>query len=507
MNEKIIGEYIHLYKENYDKYRTERINEDNIKGPTIGKSIEENHRKMQQIFENKKSNANAKNVEDFLNMILSGNPKDIENLSLTKDQILAIEEKLYDLIVEGFNKNLKFDFSNLSVDKLTASGKNLRGINLTQKYNYVSTVKKLVESLDEMRNELEHMIKNGGFSAEEIKKIEADKKKLTENRAKIQSYINSAEKKQINTNKIKVTSGRTDVYSEVNEIINKYQSVDKKTIGDLAEVFVTYSFELLKQIMSDAGKEFQNIDKDSVVKGGNTGSSLVKGLNKEIANMIVEEVGTASLLSNEEVKTEDGKTIKMQASQNTIDGTIIFPEDNELAQIFGTNKLNMSIKNYKSGNLVHILGGANALGLLGLFGIDFTNHYLNYLVGNITDFSDGKEIQDEVKFSILIRALTGIRNVDNFQGDISELFVVNDRSRGEKGGFHVYSSYDILRAAERKIDKLVEFQGLPREGVIRNDQYGGKKPSQVSANRRIANILIALHKYKISVSIKTNEIN
>ena len=99
-------------------------------------------------------------------------------------------------------------------------------------------------------------------------------------------------------------------------------------------------------------------------------------------------------LSDEEIKTEDGKTIKMQASQNTIDGTIIFPEDNELAQIFGTNKLNMSIKNYKSGNLVHILGSANALGLLGLFGIDFANHYLNYLVGNVTDFSDEKQIQD-----------------------------------------------------------------------------------------------------------------
>ena len=158
--------YIHLYKENYDKYNIERKNKDNIKGPTIGKSIEENHRKMRQIFESKKSNANAKNVEDFLNMILSGNPKDIENLSLTKDQILAIEKKLYELIVKEFDKNLKFDFSNISANKLTASGKTLQGINLTSQYNYVSTVKKLVESLDEMRNELEHMIKNGGFSAE-----------------------------------------------------------------------------------------------------------------------------------------------------------------------------------------------------------------------------------------------------------------------------------------------------------------------------------------------------
>ena len=499
--------YIHLYKENYDKYRTERKNKDNIKGPTIGKSIEENHRKMRQIFESKKSNANAKNVEDFLNMILSGNPKDIENLSLTKDQILAIEKKLYELIVKEFDKSLKFDFSNISANKLTASGKTLQGINLTPQYNYVSTVKKLVESLDEMRNELKHMIKNGGFSAEEIKKIEADKKKLTENRAKIQSYISRAEKKQSGTNKIKVTSGRTNVYSEVNEIINKYQSVDKKTIGDLAEVFITYSFELLKQVMSNAGKEFQDIDKKSVVKGGNTGSSLVKGLNKEIANIIVEEVGTASLLSDEEIKTEDGKTIMMQASQNTIDGTIIFPEDNELAQIFGTNKLNMSIKNYQSGNLVHILNSANGLGLLGLFGIDFASHYLNYLVGNVTDFSDEKQIQDEVKLSILTRALTGIRNIDGFQGDISELFVVNDRSRGENGGFHVYSSYDILRAAERKIDKLAKFQELPREGGIRNERCGGIQPSQADANRRVANILIDLHKYKILVSIKTKEIN
>lgn len=499
--------YIHLHKENYDKYRTERKNKDNIKGPTIGKSIEENHRKMRQIFESKKSNANAKNVEDFLNIILSGNPKDIENLSLTKDQILAIEKKLYELIVKEFDKSLKFDFSNISVNKLTASGKTLQGINLTPQYNYVSTVKKLVESLDEMRNELKHMIKNGGFSAKEIKKIEADKKKLTENRAKIQSYISSAKKKQSGTNKIKVTSGRTNVYSEVNEIINKYQSVDKKTIGDLAEVFVTYSFELLKQVMSSAGKEFQNIDKKSVVKGGNTGSSLVKGLNKEIANIIVEEVGTASLLSDEEIKTEDGKTIMIQTSQNTIDGTIIFPEDNELAQIFGTNKLNMSIKNYQSGNLVHILNSANGLGLLGLFGIDFASHYLNYLAGNVTDFSDRKEIYDEVKLSILTRALTGIRNIDGFQGDISELFVVNNRSRGENGGFHVYSSYDILRAAERKIDKLAKFQGLPRKGNIRNERYGGIQPSQVDANHRIANILIDLHKYKISVSIKTKEIN
>ena len=177
-------------------------------------------------------------------------------------------------------------------------------------------------------------------------------------------------------------------------------------------------------------------------------------------------------------------------------------------EMFDNNQINASVKNVNLSNNrnVNIHSGTSILKFLQMYP-EFANHYLNVTAVNNASRNRPAQLLQEahntLKYTLALHALAGGMIGKNKSGqvgtsELSELFVVNDSS---KGRFKVYFISDIINNLENKLD-LLDAGDLNNLKIYKNEfvRDEAKRPYQ-NAFARISKILQEVHTEQIKLSI------
>lgn len=229
--------------------------------------------------------------------------------------------------------------------------------------------------------------------------------------------------------------------SQVNRLLKNGLSPTNRDFGTIGERSIAFALLVGNKVANNA---IDNTVKDLVdkivVSNQGTATKLNRFASTVYVNNITGEMN-AYISDNGQAKKgkfyftdSDGSVESYSTSQDTVDISIELANGSYLQQKLGLDALNASIKNVRSiDNEVKVLSGAPLIAILELASTDFINHYLNLLAcfnihsGFANDLDD---YNTEVYYLSAVRALSGIRQVDNPSlTRYSDCFIVNDRSR------------------------------------------------------------------------------
>ena len=486
-----IGDYIHYYANNYHRYG---IGKD-APGPGFQADNDALMDRLKTVSGGGESlNKNYTEVENFLNFALSKKGSfTTGNVVFKPEDILKWEADLSKIIQERFGI-FEANFNNLSFEN--ASNFDLQQpfiLNDGKQYVQSRTVNKALDTLSEVIALLGKQITNSKDGAE-IQKIE----KLKADADKALAELNHVAM----TNKGKSFSVDThgNLFKKVNEIVASIAGPTQKDLGDLAEIYISY---MLAAASNVAIKNYKDLEK-YILQGFKTERTTLGGMANLTMQAFVKETDkqTKSKTSNwtQEIDNGDGTITSVHASQGTVDMSITFNDD-----IFNLGSLSASIKNYQNpfgGKYgIHILSGSPLMSVLMLTDTNFINHYLNMIVSQKggPESSGFDTANEHVKLASAVRAVSGYRGQYSKKHNISQAFIINDRSAGR---IRVISTGDLLNKLQEDIKNFVNVAGLPGANSISNPWMGENNIlSEEEAAQRVAKVLAQVYAIKLSVSL------
>lgn len=497
-----IGQYIHY---NYDNYldwglrRKEWVAGETKKSSVSPMSLIRAHHNDMNNYLNtissKYSKAQIKELEQKLNFFYKwGSP----NASIAdKNARKTIE----DIVKQVWGQKFIIDFDNLNVrtgsdfeevvQELEKSASDLLGqlkkINTkNNEVTYFATINKRVEQLKSLRDEIAAQAKSGKNFAKFIMHVNA-----------IENYWKSL-KNGKNSGRLKM-GDRDGIVTLINQVILDLKLNSSFFKGELAE-FVLYCAQLA------ATEKIQKSAKDiyrMFINDKNARKSA-----KGIATNFID----ARIIQN---MTPIKGSTRHKLYENKGLFTCMVTED-KVDLVIELDKINapISIKNYDLSrhDTLSLLNGRSLLGLVQEYP-HFINHFLNIVperTGN--SGSEGskpnevlvKKTKEAMKLTILLKALVGGVYGVGHSGSIgksasADFFVVNDSS-AQNPKFRVFQMGTIVNNVKKDINNLL-VTGDYDTYTFKNQWVGDEKLSGVSANKRIANLLMQMHQIGLKVSI------
>lgn len=510
-----LGDYIHYKKSNYAKYgiyrkfgSSESFNASAIQAYQDAKSI---------ILKTRTS-ADVTKIEQFYTELFRQNTTGSSN-ALGTDDVIDFT-KMEQSLNESVSKKLpeigkSLDRTNLGV----------RGVGKLQHIQYSGlkdknrtmikreTLKSMLPQIQNSIKKLNMAFKRGqnkgldqkslndlNYAIQELKQIEHYLDRMLQ---EMQSQGEFLKPFRQNSGGELNTLGK--MLSKLDYLTKAYGIPTKEEIGTVAEYAVAAGAAVAGGM---ASRVTADLLESFVVGGKSHGSNTTVYISDFVGGQKVLDELNANVVGGNDAKWtlgEDGKTlISGHVSQDTVDVDITF---NDANNIFGTDRLMASVKNYfdpskiigtHSG--VSVISGVPFTSILNLVNSNFSNHYLNYLVGH----GGGGAFEENVlKYAVAVRGLSGARHAAF--NKLSQYFIVFSRS---KKRVYVFSTCDLLEKISPAPgvfdDAIAKVVGLPGAGSISSANKFINDSSIVDENvrQRIANILIAAHKFKLSMSLQ-----
>lgn len=491
-----IGNYVHYWTSNYNKYGTS-IDSD---GSSVGfqKATEEAKEKLKSITNINKNKVNYIELENFLTDLVyhKTNTLSLNGKNYDETNITNWEQEFLKLIEEKF-PTLQANLSDLTFNGIEGlqTGVKFNPINLKNK----SGIKK--SSIDKAKENLNQIVTNLGKDkkyealGEEIKNLNRELNTILKKEEADRDYI------------IPYTDDAKNIFKKYNYIIHLIQGLTTKDTGDLAELYFSYmiaaAYGVAAETLDDlmglvVGNNRQNLKMSGFDSGIINADILVEALNEGKTSP---NTWSSSSQSSGELGNGSTFTITLggAGSQETVDMSITLPE----------GELNASIKNYKSiegfynkalgkHEGIHIVSGYSVMSALMLVDTNFVNHYLNILASRPGAKDLVNEANTVLKQAVAVRALTGARNITNNITKLSEMLIVNDRSAQR---VRVVPTAILFSKIFDKIDEYTLTKGLPTHVV---SKWIGEGPNLDDAYLRITNLIATMHSFKLSMSLLPN---
>ena len=285
---------------------------------------------------------------------------------------------------------------------------------------------------------------------------------------------------------------------KIDALYRTYSAINTTELGAIGEIFAAAA------AIATTGK-IDNVTTDIIDKAiiGKMGSFT----NMNITSNISTEFTSKDMIGMSITYDKNGKIYQAPKSQDTVDIQVDLGNSDN---IFATNQLRASIKNYNniySPHGISIISGTNLLALLQLFDSSFGNHYLNRNVFYDKYSSDLDSLDELLKYGLAARALSGMRTM-GFE-KLSQYLIIYSRRQNR---FFVYSTNTILdnlyHPGKGFNNTMVEVDGFDfRQKLKQNNEYIGSKnnPSSELAYQRISKVLAAARQSKLSMSLKFNK--
>ena len=512
---RAIGDYVHARGENYRLYGTGYKSHE---GGSFEASVQQAHQEAYSHIQKTQQTTQTEKLSRFLTALVYH--KDIgyqgDSLSISPQQIEELENQFLQLVEAKF-PTLQANLNNLTFESAIKGG----GVNS----NTLNTgTSKGVEkkTLESARANLDKIIQNigklqGKGAGAQLQAMYAEAQALS---SRMDSLISAADGRAAGAFISSTRSGGedNDLLQKYNDLIKSIQAPTKEQMGTLAEAYFAFMLQAAAGIVDIAVDELFDV----FVTGAKSSTNVIRNIRTDVGATLAMKMNT-SITKTGKQKVASGNQMQWQwddktgtitwsgGAQGTVDIALNFPEDSALAQEFGVNKLNGSVKNYqsidgfmnyKTGEQegVHIVSGYPLLSALMLYNTNFSNHYLNLIAAHEDgiNFNVPEEATETIKKGIAVRALSGARDVDNISNNaLSDIFIVNDRSAQM---VRVYSTKDLIDRIWGDVDRYASVKGMPA-GRIPMTWYGDS-PDQGSAEVRIANLLANVHSFKISMALK-----
>ena len=285
------------------------------------------------------------------------------------------------------------------------------------------------------------------------------------------------------------------IFRRYNQIISAYSLPSMTDIGALGELFAMYSAACAAAL---GEKEIKKMIQDYFISPTSQQRTVT---TYELAGLSEKTEVYDSLFQNFTVTTNDsGRHVLATtgASQNTIDITVSFPEQ----QLLG------SVKNVSSmSKPIHVLNGAPVTSLFNLVNTDFVNHYMNLLAfqtGFPSQLSKAEEVWEK---AVAVRALSGARTLIN--GNLANTLIINEHAPG--GQVKIFSISNLLNNILRTKQFISNYLdiNLSHGGDFRNIKVSNIKQGQDNSYEqalkvRIPKIFSEIHAIKINASLLPN---
>lgn len=512
---KAIGDYVHARGENYRLYGTGyKSHEGGDFESSVAQASQEAYahiKKTQQATQTEK-------LSQFLTSLVYHKDTGYQGdkLSISPQQIEALEQEFLKLIEAKF-PTLEANLNNLTFESAIKGG----GVN-SNTLNTGTSKGVEKQTLENARANLDKIIQNigklqGKNAGTQLQQMYAEAQQLS---ARMSSLISAADGRAAGSFISSTAKGGADndLLTQYNSLIKSIQPPTKEQMGTLAEAYFAFMLQAASGVVDITVDELF----DTFVTGAKSATNVIHNIRSDIGanlavkmNTSVTKTGKQKVASGNQMQwvwdEQTGSLTWSGGAQGTVDIALNFAEDSALAQEFGVNKLNGSVKNYqsidgfmnyKTGETegVHIVSGYPLLSALMLYNTNFTNHYLNLIAAHEDgiNFNVPEEATDTIKKGIAVRALSGAKDVDNISNNaLSDIFIVNDRSAQV---VRVYSTKDLIDRIWGDVDRFATVKGMPAGRIPMS--WFGDSPDQGAAEDRIANLLANVHSFKISMALK-----
>lgn len=468
-----IGDYVHYYAGDYDRYGiSKNFSTSSEDGDRIMQAYKT--QKLNMIKKTKKQSINKKQIQEDLNMILSG--EDTSNERIKEIQKYITNEINKEAIRYGA-KGVNINYSTGQVTAqalesyiLTAEAKLTDKIKRTEKFFRVSTLESRIKSIEENIKLI-----SGETTQEQVKKqIESITKTLED----LKKDTGNTEKK------IMVNNKALSLVDQINDIIQKFNA--KKTINLLKGEFWEYVIALSPYI----GAEYlgKSLDDFAANKMGDARSSKMIKLNN-----FAKDIDISKIFGVKGWTLDDGGQVALTTgkSQDKVDVELYIKEGKSIS---------VSAKNVNlaSGYDVHLVTNTSLLYLLQDEDPEYINHYLNIMATHCDD--DGyitslrQLATNTTKIILLYKALAGGFGVKKV-----ELFILNNNSATNKDSIKIYEVADLIDYAAKNLNLI-----HATANDIDIDLMRFKNEFAIDYQTRITNLIADVHQKKISVALKAD---
>lgn len=509
-----LGDYVHLRAWRYQVYGINRNfgNSESFLSSAI--SAYNDARAIAQRVAVK--DGAAQEVENYYNAILGQQWNSTAFTSYSNLSVADMEEAEQALAVsmlETFEKDLvQINRNNLSpsinksnqFDSISYSGLQKKG----QLSAYTTTIKGIIAKADSIIQIVGKQIKNNsrGLSEEALQKLIMNFEAFRGLKEELDESIR------------RHYEGKG--YVPIRSAANKYNF-----LGELIKELVYYSKKLAVPTQREAGqagelfgsygavaadRKIEKITaemiKKHVVGSSKQGSYIELGISSFIdASTVLNELNSKTV-GGEKAKwtLSGGGIVSGSTYADTVDVSITFGDSDN---VFGVQDLGLSIKNYfdPTNSLgrnrdISIIKETPLLFVLNLLNSNFSNHYLNLLVGSGS--SNNFNIANNViKYGLAVRGLSGARTASF--GKLAQYFIVNSQYQKHIYVFSTAELIDRLNPAPGLFDdSLAKVTGLPSFGALKSSNYYHETVEQ-----RLAQLIVDTHSFKLSMSLASGIFN
>lgn len=482
-----IGDYIHLYAKNYNKYGINKIEQ--------GKSISATDAfAKQKALLNQKMNNNHSAITEEEKLTLR---KQIAYLMSTENakndtQVQILQQKIIDKLQKQFQE--KLGTINFNTGQVTAqsiiSERNevLRQIEYqdNQKFIFLKTIYNRIKIIQDMLDSITSQTKK-----------EKLKQTLSQINTALIELCNTTEQsidelvginykiyiQENNQNKV------TSLVQDLNTIINSLISTLPINLerGTLFEYIIALCQGVEYEIVDD---EIEEMLQQSVK--GSEKFEITYDLNK-----FSKDFDPSLVKLNYTTKDKSGIiSIIGSNSQGKVD-VVIETRDNNTARVSAKN-INLS-NNFG----IHVVSSSSLLYLIQNSNSDFINHYLN-LAATHSQLNDQNinlqllgQAREELKLTLLWEAVSG----DTFgrENAMADTFIINDNS---KTGIDSIQIYDIPDLVNKAATNLNIFVTITNGKTSIDDIIFTNIRSEISYKERLSKLLQEVYAQKITVALQ-----
>lgn len=506
-NNSGLGDYVHLRSWRYQVYG---INRNFGHGQSFQSSITEAYKEARSIAQKTAvKSGTAQEVENFYNAILKQewNDKAFTHYSaFSGKDIETLEQVLTQAMMESMNKNLlEIDRKDLGVKanktnyfgSLSYSGLKDKGRISIKQQTLTNIVSQALNIIQIVGSQIAN--NSRGLSEKSLSNLKKNFEEFKHLYTRLYNFWSANDE-----NFIPFRSSY-DEYNSLGELIREIVYCSKRLViptqaeaGAVGEVFGAYAALMANNKIDTITKQ---MIKDSVIGGKEAGSQNLVELSSFIdKGQVLEELNKQVVGGQKAQWTlEGGALVSGSTSQDTVDVAISFSDSNN---VFGVQNLMASIKNYFDptnitghSHKVSVISDTSLLFILNLLNSNFSNHYLNLLVGSGS--SNNFNIATEVlKYGVAVRGLSGARTA-NFN-KLSQYFIVNSQTQKH---IYVFSTAELLDRLSPYPglfdDSLAQVTGLPGFGALASTNY-----FHTTVQQRLAHIIADVHKFKLSMSLE-----
>lgn len=469
-----IGEYIHYWYANYEKYGTNfplGPQESKVGSAAIGmKIMQQQKAKMLNQVRLKQKHNNYQGLENALNNIYY--PKTPEDTSAHDRMAHVVETVLGEQALRW------------AVNWAQGGGAYKRGIG-EKSYFRLSTVVHLKQDIERTLKMIttNHNLNAAKNATDKLETLLAQVRSLE---AQAQAILKEAPN---NTGiiSIKQNTNVSNTINSINKALDTITSASRSaTIGDLFEIGTASLDDRMGKVID---KHAINMIKNELVTGNKTAQVSITPIGSWANMAIIPETKHSQVL-------EDGTKVNI-----TLNGDLETKYKMDVNLTYDNEQYRISAKNYlmKHNMNIHLLNGSPLLNIMQKNAdADFINHFLNITLTNQGRSSKGQILDlahDTMKTMIILEALTGMSQKTGY----ADTLVINNRTAKR---IIVKPMAQMINAINDNYFRISGYE-LDTNSKTYNQWVGSSGRDLLQSRTRIANMIAKLHAAKINVSLNT----